>query len=80
MSTVVGWVLAFIALICLVFVFPFVQKVFDYADANGTGILHQAGGTPANDSFLLLLALLVPAMLVFGIIVYAIRGKQGRGQ
>lgn len=79
MGTVVGWVLALIALICLAFVFPFVQKVFDYADANGTGILWMAG-EHSNTSFLLLLTLLVPAMLVFGIIVYAIRGKQGQGR
>ena len=75
MGTFVRWVLAFIALACLAFVFPFVQKVFDWADSNGTGILHE-GGTTANDSFLLLFVLLVPAMFVFGLIIYAIRGKQ----
>ena len=80
MSTILRLVLGFIGLLALAFVFIFVQGVFDFADDNGTGILHQAGGLPANNSFLLIVALLAPAILVFAIIVYVIRGRQSRGQ
>jgi hypothetical protein len=80
MSTLLRLVLGLIGAITLVFVFLFVQGVFDMADDNGTGILHQAGGLPTNNSFLLLVALLAPAILIFAIIVYVIRGKQARGQ
>jgi hypothetical protein len=84
MSTLLRLVLGLIGALALAFVFIFVQGVFDMAEDNGTGpgtgILYQAGGLPTNNSFLLLVAILAPAILIFAIIVYVIRGKQSRGQ
>jgi hypothetical protein len=78
MSTIVKMVLAGVALIALAFVFPTVNWIYDYADGNGTGLLHQAG-TPTNNAMLLILPFLIPAIIGIGIVIFVARRNSGGG-
>ena len=79
MTTIMKMVLAVVALIALAFVFPTINWVYDWADSNGTGILHQMGGSDTNDALLLSLVFVIPAIIIVAIIIFVAR-RQKAGQ
>jgi hypothetical protein len=79
MNSVLKWLAGTIGLIILAVVFPFVREIYVTMDANGTGILHDAG-TSINNGFLTFLPVLFPAVIVTIIIIYVVRKDNNEAQ
>lgn len=77
MSTMIKWILAFIGLITLAMIFPFIREIYDYAEGNTThpGMLMNAGGDATNDAFLTFLPIGIPVVIFISVLIYAVVGR-----
>jgi len=78
MSTAFKWLFAFVGLIVLAMVFPFVRDVYDTAAGNGTGFFYAAGGNSTNNAFVMFLPILAPIVLFVSLLLYAVRKSSNK--